>query len=294
MRTMRHPFTPRRAAALAVLAGAGFACSAACLSDAQARDFMARFERGEPAANPVGLDDADGDCSRAKVHALLLARYGKVVGYKAGLTNPALQKRFNYFKPVWGRLYEGMVLADGATVPAAFGARPLFEADMLMRVGSADVNRATTALQALEAIDQIIPFIELPDLMVEAPPQLTGPAISAINVGARLGVAGQPVPVPRTRAERYAMLDALRDMRIVLSDGSGELARGKGSDIAEHPLNAVLFLVAALKEAGLALQPGDVLSLGSFSALFTPRPGQTVRLQYEGLPGAAPVSVTFK
>ena len=57
---------------------------------------------------------------------------GKVIGYKAGLTNPAVQKRFNTDKPVWGKLYEGMVLPSGATVDAAFGARPLYEADMLV------------------------------------------------------------------------------------------------------------------------------------------------------------------
>ena len=45
----------------------------------------------------------------------------------ACLANPAVQKRFNYDRPVWGKLYEGMVLPGGATVDAAFGARPLFK-----------------------------------------------------------------------------------------------------------------------------------------------------------------------
>ena len=56
------------------------------------------------------------------------------IGYKAGLTNPAVQKRFNASAPVWGVLYAPMLLQDGATVDAAFGARPLFEADLLVRV----------------------------------------------------------------------------------------------------------------------------------------------------------------
>ena len=77
------------------------------------------------------------------------------VGYKAGLTNPAVQKRFNYDKPVWGKLDQGMLLSDGATVDAAFAARPLFEADMLVRVRSAAINQAKTPMDVLLAIDQL-------------------------------------------------------------------------------------------------------------------------------------------
>lgn len=280
------------AVALAIAAGAPMA---ACLTDAQAVALVDQYMVRAPAANPEGLSEADGACSRAKVNALLELRLGSVIGYKAGLTASAVQKRFGYDKPVWGKLYEGMVLEDGATVEAAFGARPLFEADMLVRVSSEAINQAKTPMDVLMAIDQIIPFIELPDLVVQAPPKLNGPAISAINVGARLGVAGKPVAVPVTRGDRYAMLDALRDMDVVLSDGSGAtLGKGKGSDILEHPLNAVIWLAQALAQEGLAMKPGELISLGSFSPLLPPKAGMKVTATYQGLPGAAPVSVQFK
>jgi len=279
------------ACALAFAAGA----QADCLTDAQAAEMANQYFAKTPAANLEGISEADGACSRAKFNALLEKRMGPSVGYKAGLTNPAVQKRFGYDKPVWGKLYKGMVLADGATVEAAFGARPLFEADMLVRVKSADINQAKTPMDVLQAIDQLIPFIELPDLLVQAPPKLNGPAVSAINVGARLGVAGKPIPVPATRAERYAMLDALRDMNVVLSEGTGiPLGQGKGSDILEHPLNAVVWLAQALAKEGLAMKPGELISLGSFSPLLPPKPGLKATATYHGLPGAAPVSVVFK
>lgn len=285
-----------KSALLAVaLAIAGVSALAECLSEAQVADLVASYVARTPAANPDGLSETDGACSRAKFNLLLAQRLGKVVGYKAGLTNPAVQKRFGYDKPTWGKLYEGMVLADGAVVDAAFGARPLFEADMLVRVSSDAINQARTPMDVLEAIDQVIPFIELPDLMVLAPPKLNGPAINAINVGARLGVAGQPLAVPLTRGERYALLDALRDMTVVLSDSQGsEFGRGKGSDILEHPLNAVVWLAQALAKEGLSLKPGELISLGSFSPLMPPKPGVKVIATYYGLTGAQPVSVTFK
>lgn len=268
---------------------------AACLSDAQVGEMSTAYFAKTPAANIEGLSDADGACTRAKFNAQLASRLGKVVGYKAGLTNPAVQKRFHTDKPVWGKLYEGMVLPSGATVEAAFGARPLYEADMLVRVKSAAINQARTPMEVLQAIDQVIPFIELPDLLVQAPPKLNGAGVAAINVGARLGVAGAPLAVPAMRAERYALLDALAAMQVKISDGQGgAVAQGKGSDILEHPLNAVVWLAQALAQEGLAMQPGELISLGSFSPLLPPKAGLSVTVTYEGLPGAQPVRVGFK
>lgn len=287
--------TKQTLTALALAVACATAAQAECLTDVQAAELVAHYTARTPAPNPQNLSDADGACTRAKVNALLAQKLGKVVGYKAGLTNPAVQKRFNTDKPVWGKLYEGMVLPSGAAVDAAFGARALYEADMLVRVKSTAINHARTPMDVLDAIDQVIPFIELPDLMVQAPPQLNGAGVTAINVGARLGVAGAPLVVPAYRGERFAMLKALADMNVSLTDASGaRLGGGKGSDILEHPLNAVVWLAGALAQEGLAMQPGDLISLGSFSPLLPPKPGLSVTAVYDGLPGVAPVRVTFK
>ena len=293
------PMTTQQTLISLALAGASVAfatvAQAECLTDAQASELVANYLAKTPAANLENLSDADGACTRGKVNQLLAQRLGKVVGYKAGLTNPAVQKRFNTDKPVWGKLYEGMILPSGASVDTAFGARPLYEADMLVRVKSAAINHAKTPMEVLDAVDQVIPFIELPDLLVQAPPKLNGAGVSAINVGARLGVAGTPLPVPAYRGERFAMLQALADMNVSLTDASGaRLGGGKGSDILEHPLNAVVWLAGALQQEGLTMQPGDLISLGSFSPLLPPKAGLSVTATYEGLPGAAPVRLSFK
>lgn len=263
---------------------------AACLDDAQVAALFAAYQAKTPAANLEGLSAADGECTRAKFNRLLSGHFGAPVGYKAGLTNPAVQKRFNHDSPVWGVLYAPMLLASGATVDAAFGARPLFEADLLVRVSDAAINRATTPDEVLAAIDQVIPFIELPDMVVLAPPKLSGAAINAINVGARLGVTGTPIPVQRSAA----FADALRDMVVVVRGDGAELDRGKGSDVLGHPLAAVAWLVADLARDGRALKVGDLVSLGSFSKLLPPKPGLAVEVEYSGLPGNPKVTVGFR
>ena len=290
--TMKQTLT-----ACAVAVACVTAAQADCLSDAQVAELAQHYAAKTPAPNFAPLTDADGECTRARLNQLLAQRLGKVVGYKAGLTNPAVQKRFNTDKPVWGKLYEGMVRPSGATVDAAFGSRPLYEADMLVRVKRSAIHHARTPHEVLQSIDQIIPFIELPDLLVQAPPQLNGAAgVAAINVGARLGVAGEPLGIPATRGEQYALLDALERMSVQLTNDRGELLApaGKGSDILGHPLQAVIWLAEALQKEGITLQPGDLISLGSFSPLLPPRAGLSVTATYLGLPGAQPVQVHFK
>jgi 2-keto-4-pentenoate hydratase len=264
--------------------------AAACLADADVSALVAQFMDKQPAFNPQGLSVADGECTRAKVNELLSQALGPPVGYKAALTSPALQQRFNHASPVWGMLYAPMLLADGVAIDPAFGARPHFEADLLVRVGDARINEARTAQQVLASIDQVIPFIELPDLVVEDPQQLDGATLAAINAGARLGVLGRPLVVQRTAA----FAQQLRTMQVVVLGDGVELDRGKGADVLEHPLNAVVWLVRDLARSGKALKRGDLVSLGSFSRLLAPRPGLAVAVRYEGLPGTPEVRVSFK
>ena len=298
--TLSCPHKTLLAVVCATAALYGGTSHAACLDDAAVAQWVQSYAARQPAANPpADLGDADSACTRAKFHRALEASGRKVVGYKAGLTNPAVQQRFRTDKPVWGKLYDGMLLTDGRPVPAAFGARPLFEADMLVRVKDAGVNQATTPWEVMQHIDAIAPFIELPDLMVQAPPQLNGPGVGAINVGARLGVVGSVLAIPRLRGERAVLLNQLQTMDVVVSSGAAQgggtvLARGKGSDILGHPLQAVVWLARALAAEQLALQPGDWVSLGSFSPLMPPQPGQQVQVRYDGVPGLQPVSVRFE
>jgi 2-keto-4-pentenoate hydratase len=264
--------------------------AADCLSEEQIQKLAGAYAARKPAANPPGLSIRDAECSRAEFNAILRTTLGEPVGYKAGLTNSAVQQRFGHASPVRGSLYEPMLLHSGATVPSQFGARPLYEADLLVRVSDPAINSATTPAQVLESIDQVIPFIELPDLMVADPGQMDGAAIIAINVGARLGVMGTPIAV----TGNDTLSRALQNMQVIVRGNGEELDRGRGSDVLEHPLNAVIWLAADLGREGLALKKGDLLSLGSFSGLLPPAPGLAVEVQYLGLPGDPTVAVFFK
>lgn len=275
---------------------AGWACAlgaataqAACPSEPEAARLVALYMERQVLENPPPLTLAEAECGRDRVVTLLGRQMGRVVGYKAGLTNPAVQKRFNHDQPVRGTLLADMLLPDGAELPARFGAQPRLEADLLVRVGSPEIHSATTPEQAMQYIDALIPFIELPDLLVRDPGTLNGATITYINVGARLGVMGEPLPAsPELTAQ-------LAGMTVRVLDGEGrELDRGRGSDVMGHPLAAAIWLARDLARSGVRLQAGDLLSLGSFSRPLVPQAGQQVRVVYEGLDGAPSVGVSFR
>lgn len=265
---------------------------AACPSHEKVSAVIRAWEAREPVRGlRPDLSMQDAQCGQRRLVQKLELALGPVVGYKAGLTNPGVQKRFGVSAPLRGALLQRMLLKEGDDVPAQFGARPVFEADLLVIVKDAEIHRARTHLAALRSLSLVVPFIELPDLVLAKSEKLTAPLIVFINVGARLGVTGKGVPVEATTefAERLAK------MRVRVTDQAGkELASAPGSAILGHPLNAVLWLVRDLERSGIKLKAGDVLSLGSFTPPMPPHAGLAVTVRYEGLPGNPRVSVRFR
>ena len=111
----------------------------------------------------------------------------------------------------------------------------------------------------------------------------------------------RPTPVvyqveDNVRRRRLGGARGVRHQRIrrPLDGGGRELDAARGEVILGHPLNAVMWLAADLKHAGVTLKPGDLLSLGSFSKALPAHAGTTVRVVYEGLPGTPAVSVRFR
>jgi 2-keto-4-pentenoate hydratase len=286
---------PRSATVLRLLALATMwplTAAALCPSAERVNTILRFQEAREPMRGlRADLSMADGECGRRRLVERIEAVDNRIVGYKAGLTSRAAQERMGVASPVRGVLFEKMLLKDGAEVPADFGARPMYEADLVVVVKDASIQRAKNHLEALNALSMVVPFIELPDLLVAEGEKLSAPLIVSLNVGARLGVVGKGIPVQAT-PEFAAALSA---MRVVVSDQNGaEIASARGAAILDNPLNAVLWLAQDLERSGVKLKPGDLLSLGSFTAPMIPRPGLAVKVRYVGLPGNPEVSVRFR
>jgi 2-keto-4-pentenoate hydratase len=284
---MRHSFVLAALGTLLAVQPALAACPEADVIQKYVEDWQAK--RPAKALPVTSLEDAT--CARDKVVQALGASMGKVVGYKAGLTAKAVQERFNASAPVSGVLLEKMILNDGAKVPVGYGARGVWEADMLLVVKDEGINQAKTPEEAIRHISAMRPFIELPDLALAPSEKLDGTQLAAINVGARLGVAGAEVPLQATPET----IRLLAETKIVATDATGAvLAENTGAATLGNPLNAVVWLVEDLAKAGRKLSAGDLISVGSFTPLTPPKAGQAISVRYEGFPGTPKVSLTFE
>ncbi|MDJ0600859.1 MAG: hydratase [Crocosphaera sp.] len=227
------------------------------------------------------LTSEEAKIIQEKVINLLSSYQGELIGYKAALTNSKAQETFNVNQPLLGILLENMLLPSGTKVPAKFGAKPMIEGDLMVRVSSEKINEATTAQETLQYLDAVIPFLELPDLVYDKNIKINGEMLTAINVGARLGIVGDVIPLN----QETATTNSLKNISVILKDESGNIiAQGNSNALLGDPLNVVFWIKEQLKTQNKTLKQSDLLSLGSITPLIPVEAGKTILAEYEGLP----------
>jgi 2-keto-4-pentenoate hydratase len=264
------------------------------LASVQAADFASQLAEQFLKKTPVTQVDSGMTMEQAvktqeQFVSLLMKEFGEPVGYKAGLTNPNVQKVFGVNQPVRGTLLKKMLLESGAVIPAKFGSVSMSEGDLIVRVKDDGINQAKTPEETLKYLDAVIPFIELPDLVCDKSVKFNGAILVAINVGARYGVMGKPIPLEATPQ----WVERLKNFTLQIMDEKGTLVdEGKGTALLGDPLNAVLWIKNSLTADGKKLKKGDLLSLGSLTKMLPPRPGMTIRAKYIELDPNGPVEIT--
>src|SRR3954470_2044249 len=203
----------------------------------------------------AGLGLAEARRMQAEFVQLLMPKLGPRVGFKVGLTSKAVQESVGASAPVRGVLLRSMMLKNGAKVSAHFGARPIWEADLIVVVKDAGINQAKTPLEVAKHLSEIVAFIELPDRIVAETEKIDGNLITAINSSARLGVLGERARIQPT--EEFVTI--LQKMKVTAVDQKGTiLVNATGDALLGHPLNPVLWLIHDLAATGESLKPGDL------------------------------------
>lgn len=222
----------------------------------------------------------DANSIQEKLINILSSSQGELIGYKAALTNKKAQETFKVKEPLLGILLENMLLPSGITIPANFGAKPMIEGDLMVRVASEKINEVTTPQDTLKYLDAVIPFLELPDLVYDKNIKVNAEMLIAINAGARLGVVGEVITIDRGNINK----DTLKDISVKLIDESGEIiAQGNSNALLGDPLNVVFWIKEQLNAQRKTLKKGDLLSLGSITPLIPVEIGKTINAQYTGL-----------
>ena len=194
------------------------------------------------------------------------------VGWKVGLTSPAIQRQFGFTEPVFGCLLADGRKLSGHTFGAAELIEPGFEVELCMRMRTS-LGGETDLARARQAVDVCYPALEIIETRGDFRAQLA--LALADNAQQKAFVLGDPVPMT-------PQLDLSRVEARVRINGD-EVASGRGDGVLGDPLNSVAWLARKLAEFGRSLHAGDLIMTGSFTRQFPLAPGDHVRAEFSGI-----------
>ena len=212
-------------------------------------------------------------------------------GYKVVGLDPINAALPGVDRPMVGAMYVSMFLANGTTLSLDSAEIIITEPDFIVSVSDSQINAAKTVEEAIRHIDRIYAFIEtLAPIFVNNPPNPY--LMQASNLMARWGVLGESVEVVPTEE----FIRSLETMTVTFQDGDGNiLAKQPGSYLGSNPLNGILVVIDELQRRGEQLQPGDLISSGSYMPpILVDKPVKYETI-YEGIGGKTiRVSTSFR
>ena len=233
----------------------------------------------------ITIDDAYA-IQRAWIR-LKLATGRQLKGHKIGLTSRAMQRSSNITEPDYGALLDDMFFANGTDVPIERFILPRVEVELAFILKDRLTGPACTIFDVLSATDYVVPAIEIIDArihQVDPETKVTRKVFDTISdnaADAGIVLGGRPV--------KPADVD-LRWVAAVLFRNGVIEESGVAAAVLNHPANGPAWLANKLHPHGVALEPGQVILGGSFTAPVPARAGDTFHVDYGSL-GA--ISVRF-
>lgn len=229
---------------------------------------------------PPGLQPTDPARGHA-IQALLPAVTGRtVVGWKIAATSAAGQAHIGVSGPLAGRVLSGLVDGDGDTVSLTGNVMRVAEPEFAFRVGRRLAPRQApyTVPEVLEAMDALLPSIEVPNSRFEDFARAGEAQLIADDACAHRFAIGQPTSADWRRVD-------LRAHRVRATvhgpDGAAHTQRaGDGTAVLGDPRVALAWLVNEVSGLGVALEPGQFISTGTCMVPLPVRPGDRVEVDY--------------
>jgi 2-keto-4-pentenoate hydratase len=237
----------------------------------------------------AGLDTAQRPHDRAEGYAIQAAieKYSSepLFGWKIAATSEAGQKHINVDGPMAGRILAETVISDGGTASMAGNDMRVAEPEFAFRMLKDLPARSTpyTLQQVLDAVDTLHPAIEIPDSRFADFVSAGAAQIIADNACAHLFVLGPP-----TTAD-WRALDLVEEKPVITL--RGQQFAGHGKNVLGDPRVALTWLANELRQLGMTLKAGRVVTTGTCHPPLPIQAGDRVECDF-GLLGK--VSVGFK
>lgn len=208
-----------------------------------------------------GLESSLRPRDRAAAYAIQAAienhAGGKLFGWKIAATSEAGQKHINVGGPMAGRILPETVIADGGTASMAGNEMRVAEPEFAFRM-QADLpprNSPYSVQEVLDAVDTLHPAIEIPDSRFADFVGAGAEQIIADNACAHLFVLGEPA------RSNWRALDLIEEKPVITL--RGKQYTGHGKNVLGDPLIALTWLANELRQLGLTLRAGEVVTTGT-------------------------------
>ena len=201
----------------------------------------------------------------------------RLLGHKIGLTSKAMQRTSQIEEPDYGVLLDDMAYPDGGDIPIDRFVELRIEVELAFILARPLRGPHCTLIDVLAATECVIPAIELIDARIERFDPATGRPRKVLDTiadnaaSAGLVMGGRPV---RPFDEDLRWVGALMARNGVIEDS------GVAAAVMNHPANGVAWLANKLASFDVALQPGQPILSGSFTAPLAARAGDVFHIDY--------------
>jgi 2-keto-4-pentenoate hydratase len=199
-------------------------------------------------------DRAEGYAIQAAIEA---TSAGSLFGWKIAATSEAGQKHINVDGPMAGRILPETVIPDGGTAAMAGNEMRVAEPEFAFRMATDLLPQSSpyTVQQVLDAVDTLHPAIEIPDSRFADFVSAGAAQIIADNACAHLFVLGAPA------TSNWRALDLVEERPVIML--RGKQFTGHGKNVLGDPRIALAWLANELRQLGVALRAGQVVTTGT-------------------------------
>jgi 2-keto-4-pentenoate hydratase len=200
------------------------------------------------------------------------------IGWKVGLTAPAIQQQFGFHEPVFGCILQrddsGRAFRPDELI------KPGFEPELCLRLGR-DLSGSIMPETARAAIDMVYPALEIIETRGPFTEQIA--VALADNAQQKTVVLGTGVALPPDLA--------LDRVEASVTINGATVATGRGDAVLGNPVNSVVWLAGKLRQYSRTLRAGDIIMSGSFTRQFPIVPGDRIHVASTGV-GAVETSMS--
>ena len=178
-------------------------------------------------------------------------------GWKIAATSEAGQKHINVTGPMAGRILAETVLPNGGTASMRGNQMWVGEPEFAFRIGHDLPPRSEpySVAEVLAAVDTLHPAIEIPDSRFADFVNAGEAQLIADNACAHLFVLGRPATA------NWRAIDLVEERPEITLRGQRHIGHGK--NVLGDPRIALAWLANELRELGMILRAGEVVTTGT-------------------------------